>query len=217
LAEPRFLTVEYVCDLHAEQIRRFGGAPELDRPEVLDSAVHAPQFLYLYEDEADLFDCAACYASHIAMNHPFREGNKRTALAAALGFLAENGLFVLTIGKLLVSFMEALVKRQMTQSDFAVLLCAGSVQQFISGQALKEQAVQHAFHLTGDVNTRTAMAVDQVTANARVILIEKCEEFGINPERFEDSVAEIEAILYPLVRGDLERLGMGFGLPPSPF
>jgi death-on-curing protein len=48
----------------------------------------------LYDATADLYDIAAAYAFHLTKNHPFIDGNKRTALHCGLGFLAINGIKV---------------------------------------------------------------------------------------------------------------------------
>jgi death-on-curing protein len=76
-----------------DQIRRYGGAYGLRDRELLSSALSMPstsfEGKYLHKD---LYDQAAAYAFHICQNHPFIDGNKRTALAAALVFLSLNGI-----------------------------------------------------------------------------------------------------------------------------
>jgi len=75
-----------------DQIRRYGGAYGVRDPDLLSSALAMPsasfegKFLH-----KDLYQQAAAYAFHICQNHPFVDGNKRTALATALVFLALNG------------------------------------------------------------------------------------------------------------------------------
>ncbi len=94
-AEPAFLTVEEVLDLHDDQLRLFGGGSGIRDRGALESAVAVPQTsfdgAFLHED---LFAMAAAYAFHIAENQPFVDGNKRTALNAALVFLDLNGWIV---------------------------------------------------------------------------------------------------------------------------
>lgn len=89
---PQFLSVEEVIALHAAQIARFGGSGGIRDIGLLESAVATPQVGvgddYLHRD---LFEMAGAYLFHIVMNHPFIDGNKRTALHAALTFLADNG------------------------------------------------------------------------------------------------------------------------------
>jgi death-on-curing protein len=90
--DPDFLTVEDVLDLHAQQMARFGGAPGLRDPGLLESAVAMPMAsLGGAWAHADLHAMAAAYAFHIAQNQPFVDGNKRTGLLAAIVFLDING------------------------------------------------------------------------------------------------------------------------------
>ena len=76
-----------------DQIRRYGGAYGVRDLDLLSSALAMPsasfegKFLH-----NDLYDQAAAYAFHICQNHPFIDGNKRTALATALVFLSLNGI-----------------------------------------------------------------------------------------------------------------------------
>ena len=76
-----------------DQIRRYGGAYGVRDRELLSSALAMPstsfEGKYLHKD---LYDQAAAYAFHICQNHPFIDGNKRTALAAAVVFLSLNGI-----------------------------------------------------------------------------------------------------------------------------
>jgi death-on-curing protein len=76
-----------------DQIRRYGGAYGVRDHDLLSSALAMPgttfEGQYLHKD---LFDQAAAYAFHLCQNHPFVDGNKRTALASALVFLSLNGI-----------------------------------------------------------------------------------------------------------------------------
>jgi death-on-curing protein len=76
-----------------DQIRRYGGTYGLRDPALLSSALAMPSSTfegkYLHQD---LFEQAAAYAFHICQNHPFVDGNKRTALATALVFLSLSGI-----------------------------------------------------------------------------------------------------------------------------
>jgi death-on-curing protein len=89
--EPIFLTVEEVLEIHAHQIESFGGAAGIRDMGLLESALAQPlqsfagQYLH-----SDLPAMAAAYLFHIASNHAFLDGNKRTGAHAALVFLAMN-------------------------------------------------------------------------------------------------------------------------------
>ena len=91
-ASPEFLTVEDVEQLHDEQLRLFGGLDGVRDRRALEAAVAIPaasfdgQFLHV-----GLFSMAAAYAFHLAEDQAFVDGNKRTALNAALAFLGLNG------------------------------------------------------------------------------------------------------------------------------
>jgi len=81
---------EFVEALHAEQLRLHGGASGIRDVGMLESALARPLQKEAY-GEPDVFDLAAAYLFGIAKNHPFVDGNKRTALAAADLFLVFNG------------------------------------------------------------------------------------------------------------------------------
>jgi death on curing protein len=91
--KPRFLTMGEVLLILQDQIRRYGGAYGVRDPELLSSALGMPtasfEGKYLH---TDLYEQAAAYAFHLCQNHPFIDGNKRTALASALVFLSLNGI-----------------------------------------------------------------------------------------------------------------------------
>lgn len=87
------LTVEIVQEIHAEAIANFGGSDGVREMALLESAVMAPQATFGGQSPyQDLADMAAAYLFHLCRNHPFIDGNKRTALGACLVFLRLNGL-----------------------------------------------------------------------------------------------------------------------------
>lgn len=81
---------EILLAVHAEQLAEHGGAEGLRDEGLFDSALARPQQLANY-GEPDVADLAACYAFGLARNHPFIDGNKRTAFVAAQLFLRLNG------------------------------------------------------------------------------------------------------------------------------
>ncbi|MBZ9681512.1 type II toxin-antitoxin system death-on-curing family toxin [Mesorhizobium sp. B2-3-14] len=84
---------EFVEAMHAEQLRLHGGASGIRDEGLLESALARPQQKEAY-GEPDLSELAAAYLFGIAKNHPFVDGNKRTAFAAADLFLYFNGLSI---------------------------------------------------------------------------------------------------------------------------
>jgi death-on-curing protein len=90
LAHP---TVEAVKALHAEVLAAHGGSAGLRDEALLESAVAAPQATMMGEPLfTNPVEIAAAYLFYLCRNHPFIDGNKRTALATCLVFLSENGL-----------------------------------------------------------------------------------------------------------------------------
>ena len=82
-----------ISAIHDEQLAEHGGAAGLRDANLLESALARPMNLAAYE-EPDAAALAASYAVGLAKNHPFVDGNKRTAFVALELFLALNG-FVL--------------------------------------------------------------------------------------------------------------------------
>lgn len=82
-----YLTVAEVLAIHADQIERYGGSGGVRDHGSLESALYRPQTGYY----ADLIEEAAALWESLSQNHPFIDGNKRTAFAATYTFLAING------------------------------------------------------------------------------------------------------------------------------
>lgn len=89
--EVAFLTVDDVVYIQ-EQEATLTNSPTLIRSrEALESAIAAPQASFDGQFLMDVFEMAATYIVSLAVNHPFMDGNKRTAAASALVFLSMNG------------------------------------------------------------------------------------------------------------------------------
>jgi len=89
--EPRFVSRATVDTLHRNSLEQHGGQDGLRNEHGLESALAQPQHVFAY-GHGDLADMAAAYAYHLAENQPFIDGNKRTAVLAALYFLELNGV-----------------------------------------------------------------------------------------------------------------------------
>ncbi len=85
-----WIAYETILIFHDAQIGEHGGAGGLRDEGGLRSAVARPENLAAYDDP-DIFDLAAAYARGITQNHPFVDGNKRTAFVVAVAFLDLNG------------------------------------------------------------------------------------------------------------------------------
>jgi death-on-curing protein len=81
------LTVQDVLAIHQDQVDRFGGSHGVRDQGMLEAAIFRPQTGYY----ADVIEEAAALWESLSQNHPFADGNKRTAFAAADTFLDLNG------------------------------------------------------------------------------------------------------------------------------
>jgi death on curing protein len=89
----KHLTVEAVKAIHREVLAAHGGGAGIRDETLLESALAAPQASMMGQRLiSDPIEIAAAYLFYICKNHAFVDGNKRTALAACLVFLEENGL-----------------------------------------------------------------------------------------------------------------------------
>ncbi len=104
--------------IHDRQIARHGGASGIRDAASLDAAATRPINLASYETP-DAFDLAAAYAFGIAKAHAFTDGNKRTALVAALTFLRLNGHATTLDPRDGVRMMEGLAASSVSEADIA--------------------------------------------------------------------------------------------------
>jgi|SRR5215471_6444310 len=89
MKQPEWLTTQMVVAIHAEQLAIFGGSAGLRDRALLESALGRPRNKWAYE-KSGLATLAAAYGFGIVRNHPFVDGNKRTALLAIYTFLGIN-------------------------------------------------------------------------------------------------------------------------------
>src|SRR5215472_7463179 len=89
--EPQWLDTGIILDIHAEQLALFGGADGVRDLGLLEAALGRAPNKFAYGGN-DLAALAAAYAFGIARNHPFVDGNKRTAFASMIVFLGLNGI-----------------------------------------------------------------------------------------------------------------------------
>jgi len=104
--------------LHAEQLAEHGGPEGIRDDGLLQSAIARPQTLAGYED-VDAAALAAAYAFGIARNHPFVDGNKRTAAVVSETFLMLNGCTLAASDAELVVAMQALAAGELEQPELA--------------------------------------------------------------------------------------------------
>jgi death on curing protein len=116
--EPIWLSRSDVLALHEEQLHEHGGLTGVRDDNALEGALARPPNSFHYEN-ADLPTLAAAYAHGIAKNHPFNDGNKRSAFMSAYVFLGRNGLEITLSEPQAVEVVLALAAGTMTQKEFA--------------------------------------------------------------------------------------------------
>jgi death on curing protein len=112
-----------VLAIHEEQLQQHGGGIGIRDIGLLESALARPQQLATYE-QPDVCALAAAYAHGIARNHPFVDGNKRTAWVVARVFLLLNGLDRTASDEDSYITMMHLAAGDMTQEEFTAWLRA---------------------------------------------------------------------------------------------
>jgi len=120
---PEFLDPEDVLELHEASLERWGGSDGIRDQGALEAAIAQPQATFAGEYlHDDLFSMAAAYAFHISESQAFLDGNKRTALLAAVVFLDMNGFRLLEPEDVLYLAMLEIADRKMTKARLANLL-----------------------------------------------------------------------------------------------
>ncbi len=122
----RFLSVKQVKAIHQQQILTFGGSSGILDEGKLESAVFRAQNLSNYNREATIYDLAAAIGWGIANNHPFVDGNKRTAFVVMAVFLEINGMMVTASEVDVVNIMLAVASNQISQEQLSDWLSKSS-------------------------------------------------------------------------------------------
>lgn len=119
----RFLSKEIIYLFHSDQIRLYGGKDGVRDEGLLDSALAQPQASFGGEYvHKTLFEMAAAYGFHICQNHPFFDGNKRTALIAMYTFLHVNGYKINADKKGLYAIVLELADGKITKAELTDFL-----------------------------------------------------------------------------------------------
>ena len=108
-----------VLAMHARQLAEHGGGTGIRDEGLLESALQRPKSKFEYETP-DIADLAAAYAYSIARNHPFVDGNKRTALVAARTFLLINGFQITATKEDRANTFLALASGNLSEVELAV-------------------------------------------------------------------------------------------------
>lgn len=115
---PRWVLRAVVDVMHDRQLAEHGGASGLRDEGLLESALARAQHLHAY-GETDLCILAAAYAGGICRNHPFVDGNKRTAFLTAYVFLRINDQTLVASEAEAVEMMMALAAGEIADQAFA--------------------------------------------------------------------------------------------------
>jgi len=124
--EPLWISEAIVRVIHQDQIQQHGGSLGLRDENLLSASLARPRHLFAY-GQPDLFDLAAAYGYGLAKNHPFIDGNKRTAFMVMYVFLGLNQYLIEVPEIEVVQIMEGLATDQETQEFLAQWLRKNSV------------------------------------------------------------------------------------------
>jgi len=118
MSEPEWLNLNVVLDFHAEQLALFGGPDGIRDLGLLESALARPVNKLAY-GETSFAALAAAYGFGIAQNHPFIDGNKRTALTSVIVFLGLNGFALDSTQEETTAVVLSLAAGEITEDVFA--------------------------------------------------------------------------------------------------
>ena len=121
----RWLAADVLLAVHEEQLAEHGGAAGVRDLGLFESALARPQNLAAYGDP-DGAALAAAYGVGLAKNHPFTDGNKRTAFVAVELFLSLNGFDLVADDAACVLTMLAVAAGTLDEAAFAAWLRAHS-------------------------------------------------------------------------------------------
>jgi len=125
--EPTWLSKPALLAIHGLLLAEHGGATGLRDEGLLESAIAGPPNHFQY-GETDIYQLAAAYAFALTRKHPFVDGNKRTAFAAAGGFLELNGHQLRASEPDAVLAVLALLKGELDSQEFGNWLRISSVE-----------------------------------------------------------------------------------------
>ncbi len=127
MKEPFWLNERMVRAMHADQILQHGGSSGIRDENLLSASLARPRHVFTYADTPTLFDLAAAYGYGLAKNHPFIDGNKRTAFVVMAAFLELNGYSLNAPEMEVVLIMERLATDQESQESLSEWLREKSV------------------------------------------------------------------------------------------
>lgn len=126
---PEWLSKAAILAIHDEQLAEHGGGTGVRDDGLLESALARPRNRFAYDAAVDLATLAAAYAFGLARNHPFIDGNKRTAFVAAELFLDLNGMVLAASDADCVLTMLRLAAGEIGEEAFAGWLRTNAIRQ----------------------------------------------------------------------------------------
>lgn len=119
----KWIEQPFALAIHDRQLAEHGGSADVRDESLLASALARHQQLYAYgEPPPDLADLAASLAYGLARNHPFVDGNKRTAHVCYRAFLALNGVTLVASDEDKYAVMIGLADGSLPEGEFATWL-----------------------------------------------------------------------------------------------
>ena len=120
---PKFLNKKAVLKIHNQQIEKFGGSFGIRDEGLLESALAQPQASFGGEFlHSTICEQAAAYLYHISMNHPFIDGNKRTAFAVMDTFLRLNKYYLNLTNEQAYTLVLQVVQGEISKAELINLL-----------------------------------------------------------------------------------------------
>ena len=122
MTEPKWIGARIATAIHDEAIYEFGGLAGIRDQGLLESALDRPRNLLAYKPRSSLFQLAAALCFGVTKDHPFNDGNKRTALLSTGAFLYLNGQILKPEQKDEVATMLAVADGSLNEQQLAVWL-----------------------------------------------------------------------------------------------
>lgn len=120
MAEPKWITESLAVYIHDDQIASHGGSYGILNPGLLASAMARPRNQFGYEEAVSFARLAASYGYGLVKNHPFVDGNKRTAFQVMFVFLRINGFYLDAPESEVVIIMQQVAEGKTNQEQLAV-------------------------------------------------------------------------------------------------
>ncbi|NES78646.1 MULTISPECIES: type II toxin-antitoxin system death-on-curing family toxin [unclassified Okeania] len=127
MKEPIWIDEIIAKAIHADQIIQHGGSPGIRDENLLSASLARPRHLFTY-GQPNLFELAAAYGYSLEKNHPFIDGNKRTAFMVMYTFLGLNNYLLEVPESEVVKMMEQLASGEENQESLGKWLAANSIE-----------------------------------------------------------------------------------------